>query len=403
MKRTEITIAGDSPGTSHQLTRFDIGPDDPTLPKIFLQAGLHAGEQPGMMVLHHLLAMLEAGEQSGRLRARFVIFPMSNPIGMGQVGLHHHQGRYHLRSGLNFNRGWFDLFAMLAENDGITHLAAALLSGSPEASDSSGSSDDAAHNNAIIRQAVRAALDACQPVTALDHQRLHVAREACDSDVVLDLHCDDASLSHIFIVPQLMPGAQDLSDWVGAAATLTAEDSGGGSFDEVWPGLWIKLARHFPDHAIAPPPLAATLEYRGYCDVDDEMNRQDAQNLMGFFMGRGYVDAAPAVTPPTPSPSPSPSPAPLPLSATEIVVADRPGLLAYHVRLGDIVSVGDVIADLIILDGPTAFVERHPLCAGTDGLILSLRCLKYVGPGDTVAKVVGSTPLASRTGYLLEM
>ena len=177
------------------------------------------------------------------------------------------------------------------------------------------------------------------------------------------------------------------------------EDSGGGSFDEVWSGLWIKLARHFPDHAIALPPLAATLEYRGYCDVDDEMNRQDAQNLMCFFMGRGYVDAAPAVTPPTPSPSP----APLPLSATEIVVADRPGLLAYHVRLGDIVSVGDIIADLIILDGPTAFVERHPLCAGTDGLILSLRCLKYVGPGDTVAKVVGSTPLASRTGYLLEM
>ena len=91
------------------------------------------------------------------------------------------------------------------------------------------------------------------------------------------------------------------------------------------------------------------------------------------------------------------------MSATEIVVADRPGLLAYRVRLGDIVSVGDVIADLIILDGPTAFVERHPLYAGTDGLILSLRCLKYVGPEDTVAKVVGSTPLASRTGYLLEM
>lgn len=384
MKRTEISISGDSPGTSYHLTRLEIGPDDPALPKIFIQAGLHAGEQPGMMILHHLLAMLDAADQSGLLRARFVIFPMVNPIGMGQVGLHHHQGRYDLPSGVNFNRGWFDLFAMLAGNDGLAQMAAAL------------SPDDAAHNTSVIRQAVAAALETHQPVTALDHQRLHVAREAFDSDIVLDLHCDDAALSHIFIVPQLMPGAQDLSDWVGAAATLTAEDSGGGSFDEVWPGLWIRMARHFPDHAIAPPPLAATLEYRGYCDVDDQMNRQDAENLLGFLKGRGYVGGEAVAMP-------VPSPLPLPLTATEVVIADRPGLLAYHVELGDVVAAGDVLADLIILDGPTAFVERHAVRAGTDGLILSLRCLKYVWPGDTVAKVVGNTPLAHRTGYQLEM
>ena len=99
-----------------------------------------------------------------------------------------------------------------------------------------------------------------------------------------------------------MPGAQDLSDWVGAAAPA-AEDSGGGSFDEVWPGLWIRMARHFPDHAIAPPPFAATLEYRGYCDVDDQMNQQDAENLLGFLKGRGYVGGE-AVAMPVQSPLP---------------------------------------------------------------------------------------------------
>ena len=100
---------------------------------------------------------------------------------------------------------------------------------------------------------------------------------------------------------------------------------------------------------------------------------------------------------------PMQSPLPLPLTATDVVIADRPGLLAYHVELGDVVAAGDVLADLIILDGPTAFVERHPVRAGTDGFILSLRCLKYVWPGDTVAKVVGNKPLAHRTGYLLEL
>ena len=38
----------------------------------------------------------------------------------------------------------------------------------------------------------------------------------------------------------------------------------------------------------------------------------------------------------------------------DVVIADRPGLLAYHVELGDVVAAGDVLADLIILDGPTA-------------------------------------------------
>ena len=83
MKRTEMSILGDSPGTCYHLTRLEIGSDDPALPKIFIQAGLHAGEQPGMMILHHLLGMIDAADQSGLLNARFVIFPMVNPIGMG--------------------------------------------------------------------------------------------------------------------------------------------------------------------------------------------------------------------------------------------------------------------------------------------------------------------------------
>ena len=93
-----------------------------------------------------------------------------------------------------------------------------------------------------------------------------------------------------------------------------------------------------------------------------------------FLKGRGYVGGEAVAMP-------AQSLLPLPLTATDVVVADRPGLLAYHVKLGDVVAAGDVLADLIILDGPTAFVERHLVRAGTDGFILSLRCLKYVWPG----------------------
>ena len=66
---------------------------------------------------------------------------------------------------------------------------------------------------------------------------------ASQADMVLDLHCDDLALNHIFTVPQNLPEMQRLADWMGSAATLVAEDSGGGSFDEVWSGVWISLAR----------------------------------------------------------------------------------------------------------------------------------------------------------------
>ena len=123
------------------------------------------------------------------------------------------------------------------------------------------------------------------PVTALEHLRHAVTAEAMDADMVLDLHCDDEALNHIFIVPQLMPEYQDLSDWMGAAATLTAEDSGSNSFDEVWPLRGSSWPR-YPDAAWPSVPLAATLEYRGQHDVDDAVNHQDAVNLYGFLAGR---------------------------------------------------------------------------------------------------------------------
>ena len=68
---------------------------------------------------------------------------------------------------------------------------------------------------------------------------------------MLDLHCDSDSLTYIYTSPDCAR-SQDLSDWMGAAATLTADDSGGGSFDEVLPQLYRKAAAANPGQAAAP-------------------------------------------------------------------------------------------------------------------------------------------------------
>lgn len=381
MALIEKTIPSDTPGAACRLQYFRFMPSgapSARYRKIFLQAGLHADEQPGMLILHHLLPMLEAAAAEGRLHAEVVVMPMVNPLGMAHVQFHSHRGRYHPAIGLNYNRGWVDLDAVLADHAG--DLTPAL-------------GGDAAANRALIRNHLRDWHENFEPVTALDHLRHIVTGEAMDADMVLDLHCDDEALNHIFIVPQLMPEYQDLSDWMGSAATLTAEDSGGGSFDEVWPGLWIKLARRYPAANFGDIPLAATLEYRGQHDVEDDLNRKDAENLYGFLAGRGIVSDD--VMPPSPAASPTA------LNAMELVEVRTPGLVVYRVGLGAVVRKGDVIADLLDLDGDGFARRRTPVCAGTDGVVISRNMIKYVRPGVSIAKIVGDVPLASRGDYLL--
>ncbi|MDO8359591.1 MAG: succinylglutamate desuccinylase/aspartoacylase family protein, partial [Devosia sp.] len=78
-ERKTQSFRGDTPGTMTELTFYRIGPADAP-EKVYLQAALHADEQPGTMVLHHLLPMLRQADEQELLRARFVVLPMANPL-----------------------------------------------------------------------------------------------------------------------------------------------------------------------------------------------------------------------------------------------------------------------------------------------------------------------------------
>ncbi len=376
-ERKTVPLRGDTPGAITEFTYYVIGPENAP-EKVHLQAALHADEHPGTMVLHHLLPMLRQADDQGLLRARFVVMPAVNPFGLGQQSLRHHIGRYDTNTGVNFNRRWPDLFSLIR-----TQLSGRL-------------SDDEVFNVNLIPSAVARWIDAQQPRTAAEQLRLLVLREAHDAEFVLDLHCDDDSLIHIFTSPELMPELQDLSDWMGAAATLTAADSGGGSFDEVLPQLYRKVAQANPGKPVPMASATATLEYRGQANVFDTLGADDARRLWGFLCGRNLIDADPGAPPER-------MPEATPLEATEIIRVDRPGLVAYRVELGERVSKGQPVADLIAMDGPEAFMSRTPILAGTDGLVLSRRMQKYAPRGTSIMKIVGTDILATRKGaYLLE-
>ncbi len=377
MEKITHKIYGDSPGKTTELVCFKLGSEQGQR-KVYLQAALHADEQPGILILHHLLRLLKQAEEQGLLKAQFVVFPMVNPLGMGDIGFRQHQGRYDRASGVNFNRNWPDLYKAV------------------EAQVAEQLTDDAQQNIQRVRSALKAWIAQQQPVTALQQQRHIVLQSAFDADYVLDLHCDNEALPHIFTVPQSATVMQDLSDWMGAAASLLAENSGGYSFDEVWSKLWIELAKAHPDK---PLPLAchsATLEYRGQFDTFDELNQEDAERLYGFLQSQGLIGGELIRSRPTATPAATD------LAATEMTRVQQAGLLAYRVKLGDLVKQGDVLADLIALDGEGAFVKRIPVLAGTDGVIISRNINKYVWPGCSVAKIVGKEKLEIRGEYLLE-
>jgi len=368
-------LVGDTPGRSTELNYFRVGPEGATK-KVYLHAALHADEQPGILVLHYLLKLLREADSAGDLNARFVLFPMVNPLGMGDIEFGQHQGRYSRSTGVNHNRDWPVLYDAVA--DGLAEKLG----------------NDAAENVQRVRAALREWSDSLPRVTAQDQWRHCVVSEACDADYVFDLHCDDDSLLHIFSIPQLADNMQQLADWTGAAATMLAEDSGGGSFDEVWPAVWLRLADECGGKPVPLPVVSCTLEYRGQGDSFDDLNRQDAHNLYGYFQEQGLIGGAPLG-------QKGEARAGTDLRATEYLRAPQPGLLAYRVELGGWVEKGDCIAELIALDGDGAFVDRMPLLAGTSGQVISRKINKYVWAGANVSKIVGSEILESRSGSLL--
>ena len=374
-KITKILI-GDSPGKTTELNYFRIGPAEPEK-KVYLQAALHADEQPGIMILHHMLELLKAADQAGELGAQFVLLPMVNPLGMGDIEFGQHQGRYDRDTGINHNRQWPDLYSAVDKSLG----------------DRLGS--DEKENIRLVRGAVAKWLESYPQVKARDQWRHAVVSEAYDADYVFDLHCDDDSLLYIYTVPQQQETMRVLANYTGAAATLLAEDGGGNSFDEVWPAIWIKLAKEYPDKAIPMMRASCTLEYRGQIDTFDAMNRQDAKNLFGYFQAEGLIGGDAQA-------SPIEAPVATDLRATEIIRAEHAGLVAYCVELGEKVAKGQKIADLIYLDGEQAFVGRTPVIAGTSGIILSRNTNKYVWRGAGITKIVGSEILGSRGDFLLE-
>jgi predicted deacylase len=338
-------------------------------PKAYLQAAIHADEIPGMMVMHHLVPRLDALALAGGIMGEIVIVPVANPIGLAQNINGVPLGRHELSGAGNFNRKYPDLAEPVAER------VAGRLTGDP------------AENVAIIRGAMREILAEARPGTETDWLRVALLRLAIDADIVLDLHCDSEALLHLYVDDSHGLDAASLGADLGSRATLIAEISGGNPFDEACSAPWPALARRFgPAHPIPPACFAATIELRGDADVSDALAEPDSAALIRFLKRRGVIAG-------DPGPLPAPLCAATRLDAVDVVKAATAGILAYRRGLGDQVAAGDIVADIVDPLG-----GRLPVPSRTDGLLLTRRSNRFVRPGDTIAKIVGTKTLPERAG-----
>ena len=363
-------------GTERHLTVHAFG-DPEARPKAYLQAGLHAGELPGLLVLHHLIRRLDAGEDP--ILGQVVLVPVANPIGQSQVLRGHMLGRTSMADGTNFNREYPDLAGAIGDMvDGRL-------------------GPDAAVNTALIRDAFGEILAdrAARSEGEGAYLRLTLMRLAHDADLALDLHCDDEAGFHVYLADHLWPDAADLPAFLESPVTMLADESGGNPFDEALSKPWLDLRNRFG--AATPVPsacLSATVELRGMADVGDALAEEDADRLYRFLQHRGVIGGDPGPVPELARPA-------TPLAGMEIVKAPLPGIVSYRVPLGSEVAAGQPIADLIDPTADDPAEGRIEIAAGTSGLLFARKTHRFVWPGETIAKIAGGQALAGRSGKLL--
>jgi len=369
MKTEQIALSPLAPGASLSLTVHRFGQQG-ARPRVYVQASLHADEIPGMIAAHHLRERLAALEAEGKIKGEVILVPSANPIGLAQRVLGDHIGRFNLADGINFNRGYPYLVPKVAER-----IEGRLT-------------DDAEANVRLIREALRAELDAWETSNPAEVMKKALLTLAIEADIVLDLHCDAEAVEHLYTHTRSADEFAPLSALMRAQAYLLAEESGDDPFDEACSRPWGELADRFKDHPIPFSCHSTTLEFRGERDVSHDLARRDAASLIGYLTLRGVIAGeAPAI--------PEPLCQPTPLAASEPVPSPATGIVVFHAQPGDRVKAGDVIADIVDPHHGTLVQAKSP----ADGVVFARIAQRFVTQGTRLAKVAGST--AKRTGKLL--
>jgi predicted deacylase len=349
MQKSIERVAGESEGVSYEFPVFRFDGADKAAASAYLQAALHAGELPGVVAIDALMPMLIKAETEGRIKGSITIVPWANPVGRAQYHFGDHQGRFHLGTRTNFNRG----FPLLDAPD-----------------------------TALLPDTTLGAVD----------QRLktRLLQLSLGHDIVLDLHCDDEGLAYLYVHTSLWPAMADCAAAMGVDAVVLWSEDTDGTFEGASIMPYQKASA---DVARFDRRVATTVEYRGILDVEGALAASDAEGLYRLLVTRGVI-ADPAL------------PAPgrfagvvAPLENIDMVPSPRAGAVLYDVKPGDRVAKGARLATIV--HAPGEIGGRTEVLAPQAGIILTRRSRRIIRAGEDLLKLVGDRKSAdARSGTL---
>jgi predicted deacylase len=260
-------------------------------PRVHLQAGVHADEIAGMLVLHKLLPRLRAAHDAGRLRGTVTVVPQANPLGLTQFCQGRLVGRFHEATNRNFNRQFIESAAAERPASSVAAWQKALLG------------------------------------------------LALDAQIVLDLHTDAEALPYVYVHQRFWPAAADLVGALAPDLTIVWDDEEDSAFEGAVVSHWVRSGQ-------TEGRLVATLELRGQSDVSDALAERDAEGLYAFLCGRGVIDDAH-----TPAEWRGDT---VPISHMETVLAPAAGIVVYERALGARLEEGERFARIVARPGDPA-------------------------------------------------
>lgn len=348
--KTEIeSIAGETPGIAYELIIHRLNGSDDNAPRVYIQAGLHADERPGVAALHYLIPMLEQAEADGRLLGSLTLVPHANPIGAAQHLYGEHMGRFATGTRTNFNRDF-----PVPDENGVRIL-------------------DSASAAVFAERRLKS--------------RLLELADGCP--IVLDLHCDDESVQYIYAPEQLWPEMSDLAACLDAEAALLWDSGSDRAFEEA---VFEQMTVQAKDGDLTGH-CVTTVELRGQNDVNAALGKKDAEGIYRFLQGRGVV-AADGI------------PAPIlredfvgkPIRHINMMLAPTGGTILFHVAPGDRVEAGQMLAEIIV--NPGRKNGTVAILAPQSGYVLTRRIRRFIRMGDNLIKIIGDAPVAPRKGAL---
>lgn len=365
MEQHHHPIQGLSLGTFREIVSFQFKGRFSGGPKVYIQAGLHASELPGLLVAHYLREKLLKEEESGLLIGEVILVPVSNPVGLDQTLLTYQMGRFDLASGENFNR----YFPSLVEE--VALQVECVLT------------NNAQENVKIVRRVLSDVISKRETARAVDSLRNTLLKLSCDADITLDLHCDCESVLHLYTHPSSIDDVMPLAALMGAHATLYALEQGNNCFDEIAASFWAKLQLRLPKFPIPVPTVSVAIELRGQLDVSHSLAEQDAERILDFLRVRRVL------TSPLSIEMPKANHEPTPLDGTEVLVAQRPGVIVYLQNCGAYLKPGDPVVDVV--DPISGESTRY--CSGVKGVLFARQNRRYAMPGMDLAYIAGDIPL----------